>query len=571
MATRAGPNAVLRCAGSRAIGESEVFSVTSHFHSRIPTRTSLPESRSKRWSETTAFLRFLAEVPGFVRRRMSYDEACKVIRERLRSREANFLALLDAKVFRNPASPYRAMLQIAGCEHGDVTHMVRDLGLEGTLHALRRAGVGVSFEEFKGRVPIVRSGREIPSNSQSFDNPQRVGAVPRQSGGSSGPPRQSNLSIASLSSGTPHATVLSHLDGGPEMPRILCYGILPSVGLGIELRGAAAGLVHRHWLSPMWPGHGVPTRYLHMSRLVVVAARLAGAPMPMPRFVPFSDSLSVAQLAAQLVVRFGGCQVRGSVSRMVRVALAAREAGIDLRGATLMGGGEPPTPAKVAAIRSSGATFTSTYQFSEIGMAGALCRDSDDPNDQHVMLDHLALIQAPRQVPGFQVEVNAFCFTSLLPEARKILLNTESDDYGTLTTRACGCPWGALGLTQHVSGIRSFRKFTAEVVSLPGADLEQILQEVLPAAHGGTPLDYQLLEEEEDGLTRVIFLVDPSIQGLEPAAVVETFLSTLARHTTLPFLAYWRQSGVVRVRRESPRWSAGGKLLPLHIDRQMTT
>ena len=47
--------------------------------------------------------------------------------------------------------------------------------------------------------------------------------------------------------------------------------------------------------------------------------------------------------------------------------------------------------------------------FSEVGTVGSSCLNADGPNDQHFMEDHLAMIQASRPVPGFSIEVPAFC------------------------------------------------------------------------------------------------------------------------------------------------------------------
>ncbi len=69
---------------------------------------------------------------------MSYDEARGIIRQRLREREANFLASVEHGVFANQRSPYRTMLDLAGCEFGDLVRSVRDHGIEDTLRHLRR-------------------------------------------------------------------------------------------------------------------------------------------------------------------------------------------------------------------------------------------------------------------------------------------------------------------------------------------------------------------------------------------------------------------------------------------------
>jgi hypothetical protein len=183
------------------------------------------------------------------------------------------------------------------------------------------------------------------------------------------------------------------------------------------------------------------------------------------------------------------------------------------------------------------------------------------------------MIQAPRQVPGFDIEVSAFCFTTLLGTAPKLLLNVESDDYGIVDTRPCGCPWEELGFPDHIREIRSFRKLTGEGVTLVGSDMERILEEVLPARFGGSPLDYQLLEEEDDrGFTRLTLLVAPSVPLQDEPAAVSVILDALdgigaggesSRNI-------WRQANTVRVRREAPRLTSRGKLMPLQLANKLS-
>ncbi len=260
--------------------------------------------------------------------------------------------------------------------------------------------------------------------------------------------------------------------------------------------------------------------------------------------------------------------VRGQVSRVLRVAIAARALGIDLTGAILMGGGEPPTTAKVAVIRSTGATFRSSYFFVEAGPVGFSCLETDDPNDQHFFKDHLALIQAPRRVPGFDVTVDAFYYTTLLPTAPKLLLNVESDDYGIIERRSCGCPWNELGFTDHVREIRSFKKLSGEGVTLVGSDMERVLEKVLPGRFGGTPLDYQLVEEEDErGFTRLTLLVSPTVTLIDERAAIDTVLDALHSSGAAGDLsrALFRQADTLRVRREAPRLTRHGKFMPLQL------
>ena len=136
-------------------------------------------------------------------------------------------------------------------------------------------------------------------------------------------------------------------------------------------------------------------------------------------------------------------QVAGGVSLSLRIAVAANEMGVDLTGAVLSGGGEPPTEAKVATITGTGARCLPSYHFSEAGAVGLACNNPADCNDHHLIEDHLEVLQYPRKVPGTGVTVDAFNFTTLLPTAPKLLLNVEIDDYGNVwdSDQLQSLPW----------------------------------------------------------------------------------------------------------------------------------
>jgi hypothetical protein len=252
----------------------------------------------------------------------------------------------------------------------------------------------------------------------------------------------------------------------------------------------------------------------------------------------------------------------------VRVAQAAREAGVDLTGARFGGAGEPPTPTKVREIHASGARYLPSYNVSELGRVGVPCLAPSEINDLHFAADHLAAIQRRRTVPGSSLEVDAFLFTTLLPSAPKLAINVESDDYGVLEERACGCPWEAEGLALHVRSIRSFRKLTGEGMTLVGGEILRLLEEVLPARFGGSSTDYQLSEvEDERGRTRLHLLVSPRVPLADESAVIATLLDGLADGSPAAVLARatWAAAGTFRIERREPVWTGRGKLMPLHL------
>jgi hypothetical protein len=522
-------------------------------------------------SEFVAFARFLAGVPQLVRRKMTIEEALAIVQDRLQNRERNFLAVVERGVYGRPGSPYRALLDGAGCTFPDLRELVNKEGLEGALQQLRSDGVYVSFEEFKGLKPIVRGSLTINPSPADFDNPTAQRYYTTTTSGSTGTGRRVQLDLQHIRAALPLRMVVRHIQGVRGIPAASWSDLPPGGGLKGVLLQAAAGEESREWFCARMGGKGgSPLRFRAATFLTLSVARLSGASVSWPRHVPFENAVEIAHWAREQVQRAGACTIHASVSRILRIAVAAKENGIDLTGTVLRGGGEPPTTAKVAQIVASGATFRSSYAFSEIGTVGSSCMNPSGPNDQHFMQDHLAMIQAPRPVPGFDLEVNAFCFTSLLDSAPKLLFNVESDDYGPVDTNSCGCEWERLGFPRHIRDIRSFRKLTGEGVTLVGSDIERILDELLPARYGGSALDYQFAEEEDErGFTRLILRVRPGIAlGDEDAAVdfVLKALDRLGSHGSVVQYT-WRKAGTLRIRREAPTTGGRGKLLPLDISR----
>jgi hypothetical protein len=262
---------------------------------------------------------------------------------------------------------------------------------------------------------------------------------------------------------------------------------------------------------------------------------------------------------------YGACLVTTHVSQALRICMAASENGMDLSHVTFTAGGEPPSAAKVAMITSTGAHWASKYFFNEVGAVGLGCAQPQDENDLHFLKDALALIQYPRRVPGSDLMVDAFNFTTLLPFAPKLLLNVESDDYGIIETRSCGCPFEAYGYSEHLREVRSFRKLTGEGVTLIGSDMISILEEILPERFGGSPLDYQLLEEEDrQGMTRLSLLISPRVTIRDESEVITTVLEALKRKSNAPrAVELWKQAGTLRVKRQEPISTAYGKFMPL--------
>jgi hypothetical protein len=146
------------------------------------------------------------------------------------------------------------------------------------------------------------------------------------------------------------------------------------------------------------------------------------------------------------------------------------------------------------------------------------------------------------------------------------MLNVEIGDYGIGRERRCRCLLDRTGFHLHLHEIRSFEKLTSAGVTFLGAELITLVEEVLPARFGGHPIDYQFMEEEENGLPLVSLLVSPRLERINEREVVETVLSRLR---TVPgggmMSDVWRNADTLRVVRREPYATGALKLLPLHI------
>jgi hypothetical protein len=524
------------------------------------------------FSELTSFGRFVSGLPAFLRRRMTSLEAHALVRERMARREDNLVEMLDRAVWRNPRSPYLALLGAAGCERGDAARLIRAEGVESALRTLRAAGVHVTFEEFKGRRPIVRSGVSLESRPEDFDNPSFTRYFRVATGGSTGAPRRVLIDLDYFLMRLPLQVLMDEVQGLSAIRHVQWAEIPPGHGLEAALLRVPYANVPERWFTPVWDGPDAPGwRFRAATWTIVAAARAAGARVPWPEHLPLDRADVIARWAERAVREDGACGVRAHVSKALRIAVAAEQHGIDLTGVVLTSGGEPPTPAKVRRITATGARLIANYFLTEAGPIGFGCPAAADPNDQHLLLDHIAMIPWTREVPGFVVSVDAFHFTTLLPAAPKVMLNVETDDYGVVERRACGCPLESFGMTTHLREIRSFSKLTGEGVTLIGSVMERMLEEELPARFGGSPLDFQLLEEEDaGGFTRLTLLVHPRVNLPDDGAAIAVVYDALRRTGGMADVsrAIWAQARTLRVRREEPRLTSRGKLFPLHARRE---
>jgi hypothetical protein len=132
--------------------------------------------------------------------------------------------------------------------------------------------------------------------------------------------------------------------------------------------------------------------------------------------------------------------------------------------------------------KDSGARATVTYGFSEGGNVGNQCARASRPDEVHVALDVYAVIGRPTtpEADGWA----SLLMTAFRPACPKVLLNTEIGDLATFDTRGCDCAFGELGYVQHLHTIRSNQKLTGGGVTVLSADVQHVLEGILPARFG---------------------------------------------------------------------------------------
>ncbi len=516
------------------------------------------------------FTRYALGLRGYLKHQLSLEEAGIRIENQLANRERSFLNILEKGVYSNPKSPYGRLLRHEGVEFGDICKLVSELGVEGTLERLYDAGVYVTLSEFKGRKPIERPGLTIDVDSHDFDNPFLVKHYEARSSGSRGVRTRVIIDLDLLIHEAAHFCfflLAFDLEKGP----IGTWRSLPpsSAGMKLILRYAKLGKFVERWFAQdrlsLNPGS---FKYLLFTYFTLYGGRIMGTPMPIPEHVPLANALTVATWLATKRSEGTPAMLDTNASSAVRVCLSAREGDLDISGTFFRLGGEPYTRAKADVIAGTGSKAACHYSISEIGTVGVACASPGALDDVHVLNDKLALVQRTRYVGSSELKVGVLVYTTLLPSCPKLMLNVESDDYGTLEDRDCECPIGRLGLTKHLSGIRSYEKLTSEGMHFIGSDLLKLIEEVLPRRFGGYPTDYQLVEEEVDGIPKVNILVSPHLEGISEESLIAAvfqFLESYPGGDTR--VGRWREAQTLHMIRREPYSTASAKVLPLHIIR----
>jgi hypothetical protein len=496
------------------------------------------------------------------------EESKQVIINRLLNRERNFLSLVQKGIYENQKSPYLKMLQVAGCEFGDIETLVNKEGVETTLQKLLVAGVYLSYDEFKRRKEVVRGGNHFQFKERDFDNPLLPIYYQVQSSGSRSAGARTIFDLSHQLERSYYTLPMLLVNNALDVPLGLWKSILPAAsGIGDILRHWKVGKPVTKWFSPVEEKQ-VQSSLQHRlaMRYIIYGSRLWGVKLVKPEYVSFEKAAKVAQWMTSTKKQFGGCTLMCSPSSAIRVCQGAIENKLDIQNTHFIVGGEPLTPAKRQHIEATGASVTPRYAISEIGRIGFGCLRAG-ADDVHLLRDSIASIQHQRKLEHTDIYVNTFLFTPLLPTTPKVLLNLESDDYGVMETKGCDCLFGQMGFDTHLRNIRSFAKLTGSGMTIIGTDFVRILEDVLPRKYGGAPTDYQLLEEEDSkGQTQLSLLISPTVGVVDDSDIIATILRELrkAPHPGKLTAGVWSHANILKVKRMRPI-SQAGKVMTLHL------
>jgi hypothetical protein len=484
-------------------------------------------------------------------------------------RSARLLALLRDRVYPRPTSPYLALLRHAGVTPEDIEALVDREGVEGALAQLAAVGVYVSLDEFKGRRPIRRGSFELAVRPDAFDHRLPGTGFGVRSGATRSAGTPTLLSLDVLTEEATYQAVQLSATGYSEAAVAVWYPIPPGVaGIAQTLILVKLGRPPDRWFSQVPVSLTRSQSSAWMTWGFVRLLRLYGVNLPMPEYVPLDHAERVTEWVSARRNEGVCCHVITYVSSAVRACAGASSR---LDGVLFHVSSEPLTPSRAATIQATGADVTNLYAMAEVGQIAVGCGDPMTPDDVHLLLDRVALVQQPREVADGLVD--AFLLTALSPYAPKLMLNVEVGDTGRLSDRRCSCRFDALGFHRHIDQVTSYEKLTSEGMTYDARELARVIEEVFPARFGGAATDYQALEEVgDDGFARLSIVISPRLGAIAEADVLAALRAELQRGPAGHRLAdlVWGQTDFLRIRRDEPVKTVRGKLLPFHSVRSIS-
>jgi hypothetical protein len=504
----------------------------------------------------------------FLKDTITLEEARETIKVRMENREENFLRIVEKSVYGYKRSPYLKLLKLAGYDYSDVKNLVLNEGLDSALKTLKDEGIYVSYEESKGKKPIIRLEKTLEIKESDFHNPHISSYYESQTGASRSRGTKIKTNFNFLEQKAVYASVSNNIFDIQDAPWGIWLPALPiSSGITRILTNEKVGVDTVKWFTPMDPGENIVHRANGwILNAMLIEGRLLGKKLPKPKFVHLNNSLVIGRWMNSMMKETGRCCQLTNPSGAVRICNEAEKNGLELDGAIFYVGGEPLTRAKQEKIMSLGCDVIPNYVMSECGAIGYGCKNPVNVDEVHFFKDSLALTKGKKFIEQSEVKVDSFFLTNLLYSAPITMINVETDDFGVVESRNCGCGFQKLGFTEHIHGIRSFSKLTGEGVTFHGFNLIKVLEEDLPGLFGGGPIDYQVVEkEDEDGFTQVILNVSPDVGGINEEELKRKFIELLnpsGRNTNVDMLD---KGGNIFVERDYPIQTRSGKIMSIHI------
>ncbi len=519
------------------------------------------------FDELQMFGRYAAGLRGFFRKKMSLDESRQLLRKQVAKREESLLELLRLGVWGNPQSPYLPLFRNAGIDWGGVVELVRREGVDNGLTKLYEAGVYVTTDEFKGKTPIRRPGLEHPVSHTDFDNPLITAHFEGKTGGTSGIRRRLLIDLGMLEHDAAAQYVFLDSFDLVGRPNGIWRAVPPNnSGIKKPLMMSKMGLGMQRWYSELPMRWGPDDfKYSAFGAFTVAVGRLSGYSFPYPQYLPGNKIGIIVDWMAENVKAGLPVNFDSSASSAVRICAEATRSGRDISGTFFRTGSEALTPARVAIIEKARVRVVAHYATSETGPIAMACAEGQVNDDVHVLMSKMAVIH---KCAGDHAD--NLLLSTLAATSPKLMINVDSGDSGRLVKRQCGCGFGQLGFEQHISEIRSYEKLTCEGILLPAADLLRLVEETLPAAFGGAPTDYQLVEDRVDGLSRVRIAVSPQVGPVDDGAVVEAVLGAIHKGGSGGRLMAnrLREAKTLSVMRREPFQTPAAKVMPLFVIRE---
>ena len=490
-----------------------------------------------------------------------------VLRDRLERRAADLLWIARHAIYERPSSPYRRLLDAAGCAYADLERLVAREGVEGALRELLRNGVYLTVDEFKGRRPVRRGPLTLETSPDALRNPWSKFHLPSRTSGSRGAATPVLVDLDFIRDRAVNTAITIAARGGGDWSH--GFWAFPAARPSCESSNSAPSARRPPVGSLKWPwGH--PAFTLAIAGAPARSAGRALSPVrdPGAEHVPFDDPAPIVRWLTETRQAGRVPHLHTFASSVVQVCEAARDAGVDLGGVQFTLASEPTTAARLAAVRRTGAAAQPCYAITDFGIMGYGCLSPGAPDDVHLFHDLNAMIQPDAALPA--LPARSLLVTSLRRTAPFILLNVSAGDLAVTDRRQCACPLEAAGWPEHLHSIRSFEKLTAGGMTFLDTDLARVLEEVLPEHFGGGPTDYQLAEGESDGGRPTIrLLVHPRVGPVDAVAVARVFLDAIGSGSGAEKVMQlaWREARFLSVERQPPRLTPLGKVLHLHTDR----